>query len=526
MAIPAFVYQPPSVTVIANGPLNTIQGTQALKTILMLGTAPQGPDYPTLCSAADALNLFGNPSNYASVGYDLPLAIRLASIQRQPGSASGIRFLVCRAGVVRASIALASSGGAALTVQGIGPYAGSKGNSLAVNVQGAGAGVSAVTVYDISTLSSPLIKQQFLVSAYTLSSVQAVANAINGANPLNNPNSIIQVSAVGSGTLAATVVGSTGAQSVGGGNYAQQLTGGTDGLGTTPGGGDPNSTIPLLLNESLWTFADYIYAGFDYTAVASAVNTHLTAALAQNQFRKAILGPKAGVSFGTLSGGSYVTANQSDRIVCIGHDALYAISPITGTPTIVDGFYAAAAFAGLKASGPTQETCTKFPVSGFTSVAIPSDLIGTTNYLTQANLNSLASAGLLVFEQTLSDGLLRVRDGISTAPYAFTGGSGGVNGGINVFSQFSARDVDDAWSAAMVRALTPMLGRVFPTRSILQQAFTLACTTQAAALGSTISDYSISVQLDPASLQPLVLGNYVMPFPALHITIPTAFTIA
>jgi hypothetical protein len=304
--------------------------------------------------------------------------------------------------------------------------------------------------------------------------------------------------------------------------YGQQLISGTDGLGANSSDG----TIAPLLAASLWAFADYIYAGFDYSAIAPTILTHIQSALLQNQFRKAVLGPKSGVTYGTLTSGTYVSGNTSDRIVCIGHDSVYTVSPITGNPTIVDGFYAAAAFAGLKAAGPTQETCTKFAIGGFTGVVTPTDLVASTNGLTQAQLNLLAGSGLLVFEQTLADGALRIRDSITTAPYAFTGGSGGVNGGINVFSQFSARDIDDAWSNAMVQALTPMLGRVFPSQSILQQAFTLACTSAAAALGNTIGGYSISVQLSPTTNQPTVVGNYTMPFPVLNITIPTAFTIA
>lgn len=522
MPIPAYTYAPPGITVVANGALNTMQGNSPLKTILMLGTAPTGPDYPTLCSASDALALYGNPSSYTTVGYDLPLAIRLASIQRQPGVNNGVQFLVCRAGVTRASIALSTTSGSGITVQGIGPYAGSKGANLAVNVQVTSGNVTAITVYDITSVSAPVIKQQFVHgSNANLSSLQLIANTINGANRLNNPNSIIQVSAVGTQPLIATAVGAVGAVALGS-TYVQQLTGGTDGLGATAS----DATIANLLQQSLWAYADYIYAGFDYTAIAPTILAHINNALLQNQFRKAILGPAAGVQFGTMSGGTYTTANSSDRIVCIGHDSLYATNPVTGNSTILDGFYGAAAFAGLKATGPTQETCTKFALAGFSGVATPFDLVAGTNYLSQAQLNTLASSGLLVFEQTLADGALRVRDAITTAPYAFTGGSNGVNGGVNVFSQFSARDIDDAWSNAMVQALTPMLGRVFPSTSLLQQAFTLACTQQAAALGSTIVDYSISVQLDPNTLQPLVVGNYTMPFPALHITIPTAFTIA
>jgi hypothetical protein len=522
MAIPAFTYAPPAVTVIANGPLNTLQGTSPLKTILMIGTAPQGPDYPTLCNASDALTLFGSPSNYQSVGYDLPLAIRLASIQRQPSANAGVSFLVCRAGVTRASITAATVSGTAFTIQGIGAYAGSKGNNLAYNVQVTSGVVTAITVYDVTISGSPILKQQYLGTSYNLTTSQNIANAINGANPLNSPNSIIQVSAVGVGVPVTTVVGSTGAVLISSGLYAQKLSGGSDGLGTT----SSDTSIAFLLNQSLSYAVDYIYAGWDYTTIAPTISNHISAALLQNQFRKAVLGPAAGTTFGTMSGGSYTTANSSDRIVCIGHDSFYINNPITGGQTIVDGFYAAAAFAGLKATGPTQETCTKFPISGFRGVAIPSDLVTTTNYLTQANLNLLAQQGLLVFEQTLNDNLLRIRDAITTAPYAFTGGSSGVNGGINVFSQFSARDIDDAWSNAMVQALTPMLGRVFPSKSLLQQAFTLACTSRAAALGSTIVDYAISVALDPATNQPMVTGNYTMPYPALMIQIPTAFTIA
>jgi hypothetical protein len=349
--------------------------------------------------------------------------------------------------------------------------------------------------------------------------------AINGANPLNNPASIAQVGSLNNTvSLQATTVSTPGAILLNTNQYVQRLSGGSDGLGCTPAN-DSNGTIPALLSNSLWTYADYMYAGFDAATIAPALLTHITAALAQNQYRKCILGPQAGTSYGSLSS-SYFTAYQSDRIVLIGHDALYGISPVTGKTTIFDGFYAAAAFAGLKACGPTQETCTKYPITGFTGVAIPQDLVGSTGFMSQSQLNALATAGCLVFEQTMADNLLRVRDAITTAPYAFTGGSNGVNGGINVFSQFCARDVDDAWSGAMVRALTPMMGRVFPTVAMLQQSFTAACTAQAAALGSAIGDYNFQVTLNPSTYQPTVVGNYTLNWPALSIIIPTAFTLA
>lgn len=496
-------YQPPTITVTAQGPQTQLIGGIAGKTLLLLGTAPKGPDVPVLINPGQLAQYFGDPAAVASVGHTIPLGGLFAYGQRQPVSNSAYNLLVCRVGVTRATIPVpGQTTGTSFNVVGIGRYAGSAGN-----YSGAGATsglnvavtVAATVVTQIQILDGAVVLQTFANTSYDLTSNAKIQAAINGANPINNPGSIVQVT----GALGANLPAAAA---------SLQLAGGADGLGTAVG----DASVATALANSLAFSADYIWAGFDANAVAATLSAHITAALGANQFRKAIVGPKLGTTFGSLSS-SYNNMNSS-RIVCIGHDAAFATNPATGTLTIVDGIYLAAAYAGLKAVGPTEETATGYPITGFSGLALPSDK---TSPLSQADLNSLAGAGLLVFEQRASSALLTVRDAITTAPYTLSTNSNAVN----PFSQFNVQDIDDAVTLALIGAVSPFKGRPADSLPRLVTQLQAACLSALGRLGSTINGVnSVVVVVDPNTLVYSITCSYITRYPILSISIITQFT--
>jgi|GEM_PF-4002508 len=488
-------YAPPSVTVISQGASQQLIGGVPGKTLLLLGTAPKGPDTPVLIPLAQLASIFGDPGQATSTGYSIPLGGYYASIQRQPTTNSAYNLLVCRTGVTRATAAVvAQTSGTSFNLVGIGMFAGSAGNALKLTVT-----VAATVVTQIQILNGTTVLQTYANTSYDLTSNAKIQAAINGANPLNNPGSAVQVTGALGANIPAAVVN-------------QALAGGADGLGTAAG----DASVAAALANSLAFSVDYIWAGFDASTISGALSSHITAALSINQFRKAILGPALGTTFASLST-SYNNMNSS-RFVCIGHDGAFAVNPATGTTTIYDGIYLAAAYAGLKAVGPTEETATRFPIAGFSGLAIPSDK---TAPLQTTDLNLLAAAGLLVFEQPASSALLLVRDAVSTAPYTL-----GTNSNlVNPFYQFNVQDIDDAVSLVTVAAVSPFKGRPSPNLATLTTQLQAAVRAGLARLGSTINGVnSVTVSVDPNTLIYAVTVSYITRFPITTISIVTSFT--
>lgn len=518
----SITYSPPGVTVQTLGAQTLLTSGPSPTTILMLGTAPTGPDYPVLVDPATAVNLFGNPADVKTVGYTLPLAMFFANAQSQPSGTGPIQFLVCRAGVTRATVNIKDQAASknAIQLAAIGAYAGSKGNNLTVTVTLNGSAVSSITIYDSTVPSSPVQLQAFYATQYDLSSNQAIANAINGANPLNNPNSVVRASVPDNtagllGAASGLAWGSNGGVTV------------TAGSGDGKGCAYNDSSIATLLAQSMWAHADYVWAGWDAGQVgssSSALASHITNAVAANDFRKVILGPVMGTSYDTLSGGSY-PVQSSTRFACVGHDAARAINPITGLLSAYDGYYLAAAIAGLKACGNPAETCDGFTVNGFVDLVQPTRNSGANTPLTTAEKNLLASpsptsGGFLVLDTNTNGSGLTVRDFLSTAVYQS-------NGAINPFSQFSIQDIDDNVSEVVIAAVLPFKGRPAPSVNALQAQIQTAVTL---ALNSLVSKgiingiNSVSVTFDTSTLIPTVNLSYVTRYPILHINIVTSFS--
>ena len=499
------LYAAPSITVAANGAQSLLASGNNITTVMVVGTAPQGPDYPVVVDPGRAVSMFGNPASALTVGYTLPFGMSLINAQRQQTSNGSIQFLVCRVGVVRSTIILKEFTGAsmALTLQGIGPYAGSAGNNLSVTVVSTGAS-NPVSVQSITILNGSTQLQQFTSTTYDLSSPAKIAAAINGANPLTNPGSIIQVTAyAGTATFLPASI-SAAIWSTNGG------TSGSDGKNTLA----TDASVTTAMNNSLWTHADFEWYGWDAAQVnsGSALSSHLNSAQSTfNEFRTAYVGPAYGTSWTTLTT-TYQTFN-SQRIVCIGQDGGYGLNPANGTITILDGFYLAAAACGLKAVGPVAETTTGMAIAGFSTIS-------TTNagaLLTPTDLNNLGGLGYLVFEQRQS-GALYVRDALTTAPYS-------INNSINPFSQVNVCVIDDAVSNVLVRAVTAFKGR--PSSSLTNQIAQIqnACVTALGSLGSTINGInSVVITVDPNTLIPTVNVSYITRYPYLQIAIVTSYS--
>ena len=413
------------------------------------------------------------------------------------------------AGIASAQTTAGAVSGTCFTLQGVGAYAGSAGNALRVGITTAASRVTGIVFTNNAT--GVVVQQLLDVSnggAYDLSTNAKIVQAIQSANPLTSINSVVTATLGTSVTVPVVVV-------------AQAFTGGADGKGTPY----TDQTFGVsgsggLLDQSLWTNADYITSGFDGGAHAPVLLAHTTTALAQNQFRKMILGPVAGTLFGTsgLSGTTYLTSGlQTSRLSMMGHDAAYGPHPALGTNYAFDGFYLAAAFAGLKACGGPEQTCVGMSLAGLSSIAMAPDL---TAALTVAQQNTLAGVGYLVFEQPYGNAAMTVRDAITAAPYQSP-----TTGGINPFYQLNVQDIDDTVALNLIRAIQPFKAK--PRGSIEEQngLIQAAAQTGLRLCGAAINGVNtVIVSTDPSTLVTTVAVSYITRYPLLQIVIPTSFS--
>ncbi len=468
----------------------------AANTVLALFTAPQGPDTPTLFSPAQGGQLYGVPSSPASVGYTGPLGISILGQQSQTARSSPINIMGCRTNVTRAQ---ATVGG--LTIQGVGLYAGSKGNSLAVQYAVTGGAITAVTIVDTSQANAPVLT---ITSAQAnLSSWALIQLAINGAQPVGNLASVVYVSAVAGATAyPGTTIAAPGTS----------LTGGID----NNGGGASDPTVASLLNQSLPFRADYVWAGFDAAAIAPALLTHFAAAQAANQYRYATLGPAAGTSYTSLSG-SYTTPFLSDTLQCLAPD-LGILGPGSSTPGgvggVVDGFYLAAAVSALKATGRRRVTCNKNqPLAGFVGFGHT----GLAGAPTPPQAQALGQAGTVVLRQAINGGPITIADNITTTPEYPAGSSQ-----INLFYQVSMRDVDNAVKSDLYQAVDPFSGQARLDSASDVADITYAIDRAVSQMGDNINGYGpngIQLSVNPTTGNPQAAVNLLYPFPYGEIDI-------
>jgi hypothetical protein len=298
-------------------------------------------------------------------------------------------------------------------------------------------GVQAVIIRDLITNQTV---QQLSGGQYDLSTPQKIFAAFQSANPAGAPGSIVQPY-----NLAASPVMPIA------GTYA--FAGGTDGAQISTPAGDTNGTIAYqlgVLAGGAFGLVDFICSEYDAAQVLGAVQTFIGAALPNNLYPKAVLGPSVGTSVSTLTGGTYQTAN-SDRVVFVGHDMLTGTNPTN--PALlgsVDGPYIAAAIAGLKAAMTAEVNLYNQPLAGVGNNP-PMDS-GTGAYLSTSQLNQLAGAGFTVLAFNPQAGRNTIRDLISTAAQVDQYGQP------NRFMYFSERDAFDELAKALIVAFTPLLG--------------------------------------------------------------------
>jgi len=470
-------------------------GTGA-NTVAALFTAPQGPDVPTIFSPAQGGQLYGVPSSSASSGYSGPLGISILGSQSQTTRSSPINILGMRTNVTRAS---ATVGG--LTVQGVGLYAGSKGNSLAVQYTVVGGAVTSVTVVDTSNANAPVLT--ITNTQANLTSWLNIQLAINGAQPTANPASVVYISAINTATaypgLAVAAPGTS-------------LIGGVD----NNGGGAADATVASLLSQSLAFHAPYLWAGFDAAAIAAALLAHFTAAQAANEFRYATLGPAAGTVYSSLSG-VYTTSFLADTMQNVGHD-LAVLPTGSSTPSgnggVVDGFYLAAAVCALKATGRRRVTCNKNqPIAGFAGFGNT----GVVGGLTPPQQDALGQVGNVVLRQGNNGGPITIRDNITTTPEYPAGSSQ-----VNIFYQVSMRDVDNSVKYDLYQAVDPLSGQARLDSATDVADITYAINTAVAQMGDTVNGFgpnNIQLSINPTTGNPQAAVNLLYPFPYGEIDI-------
>ena len=487
------VYQSPSISVSTVGATTALVPGPQPTTILTLATFPKGPDYPVIITPDQAAATFGDPTVSSSVGYTGPWGLQMISQQQQAAVTSPIQFLVCRVGVTRGTLILAATAGPGVTLAALGKYAGSASANLKASVVGTGS--SQV----ISLIDGPTGRtlQVFAATQYDLSSNQAIANAINGANPPWNPASLVSATP-GAGTGGLTVAAATA------------FSAGTDGKGASS---TDASIAPLLLN-SLWAHADYIWAGYDAALISTPLLSHIATATSQAELRRAILGPAAGTTFAALST-TYNTL-QSARCAVMAHDAIFARNPVTGALGQTDGWMLAAAYAGMKACSGVAATCVGQAPVGVGGIAVPTDLTGLP---TPAQLQTLGGAGLLYFKQPSGQSQPTVGDDMTTAPYL-------TNNQVNPFYHLNVQSIDDTVLATAVAATTPFNGQPMGSFALLRDGVQSAVKTGVQALTGSVHNGVNTVQttLDPSTNAPNTQISYLTKWPFGQMMIQSGFT--
>lgn len=501
-------YSLPFTQINSQGALTQLVGGLSPTTIKFVGTSYKGPDVPTLISATDFVSTFGDPALSASFGHTLPYALSLAAIQRSRTGYSPWNALCLRIGVTRGVATLFDTGGstAAISLQAVGPYAGSASQYLSYITTNT-AGVVTLSFFDTRTGST---LQTFTSSQYNLTSNSSIVAALNGANPTTDPQSIVFASL------------ETPVDFVLLGANMGVFSTGNDGLGTLP----TSPTIAPLLSASLLYSADYIWAGFDAaTAWTAFVGAHIAAAIPSNQRLKFVGGPAALTTSASLraTSGGYNTINSAAAQV-IGHDVFLGAPPASpmfpgprnGQPGWSwDGFMAAAALVGLCASSPVAQTNVGDVLSGFSGVGVPPDNGGFP--LGQQALTAIAGNGFAVFTTVHAPAKL---NDLSTAPPL-------VNGATNPAARFNLKKIDDMVSKTLAAAVSPYLSDPMPPSNRLIARLTRSADN---ALATLVSDDVINgfpgcgVSIDPSTLAITVSASYITRWGPEQIIVNTGYT--
>ena len=517
-------YAAPGVQVIQSAPPTIPPPNIGAEVVMILGRAPKGPRHLVYCTAAQAQNLFGSDGGnlltggFQATGYDIPTAIRLISIQRNPSGNSPINFLVGRVGVAPASLVVKDRTPVTplpcFTLYGEGQYAGTYGANLAVGITLDGSNnVILLDIMDISAgVGSPVLLQRFNSISSNLTSNASIVAAINSANPINQPASI--VSAIIAGGTPTTPAGLVTPTAFSGGAP-------NDGKAATWADG----TVAGLLAESLSYPLDWLWAGFDAALCASNIQANQELALANNNvYYRTVLGPAMGTTYASLST-TYINAiTASERVSLVMHDSVFIPNPTSGVPEQRGGPLLAAIVIGMKASGPNNDAAINTPLQGITGIAPAPDNNGLPLSAAQRAALALPSgstsqSGGIVAWQDPADNGIKLIDTLTTAPYL-------VNGGKNVFGQLFATHTNDNFNTAVVKATKPFVGRSAPSISKLQQNLVGSAQTQTSQLIGGVSNIGITAPIDQTTGQPVLNASYALVSPLLNANINTSFVIA
>jgi hypothetical protein len=298
-------------------------------------------------------------------------------------------------------------------------------------------GIQSIAIYDTVAQRNVQVLSN---GQYDLSTPQKVYAAINNANPPNLASSVVQPF-----NLAASPNMPVAS--------SYPFSGGNDGAAISPATGqDPAGTIAAQLSQlatGVLGPVDFMTSEYDAFTVLGSIQTFIGQALPYNLFPKAYLGPAASTPYATLAAG-YQTAN-SDRVLYIGHDSLAGANPVSpGLYGSVDGPYAAAGIAGLKAVTSAEFNLYNLPLAGLGNVP-PTDA-GTGVYLSASQLNTLAGAGFTVMAYNPQLGRVVIRDLVTTAAQTDQWGQP------NRFMWASERDCFDELAKQLVIGLTPLVG--------------------------------------------------------------------
>lgn len=433
-----------------------IQGPTPIKTIGIVGDSYKGSDHATVLSLSDAMKYYGVPTyNYLSsvgpqsVGAKIPFALMMLSKVAQMPNAQQFNVCVMAAGKVNATATFTGSPGFVFVATG--QYAGTAGTHLSMTINGSSGTVSSITVTD--TRGSGTVVQSFVAypnGPYDLSTPTAIANAINGANPIDNPNSIIRCSVIGviPGSLPAT--------------QAFANVSASDGVGATA----TDSTIQTLLTESLAFDIDYIVPLWDFATFINGNGflSYASAAAAQLADRMYVGGPDSSMTYTSLSGGGgsaySSTMAKSQKYNVWGVPPVVITDPVTGVPTARDPYWFGLLMAAFKAAYSPQNTLDQLQVPGVSGFAGWPDHIG---FLQDSDLQAIGAGGFATATQRNAQTGVYVEDNLSFAPYSLDGQN------INVFYQFSIADQDHYVAKTVIAACRAWKGQTGMGNTVIAQ---------------------------------------------------------
>lgn len=288
-----------------------------------------------------------------------------------------------------------SSKGTVATLQGVGQYAGSAGNNLAVTVAASTAYPSAAKVTITNTATSTVL---------------AIYDNITSGSALFGASE-------GDITIAAQIGASTNVPAT---LSITNLAGGADGLTAAPGQSpDPVAASLSLLFSGLVAAPRYLCALWDASAVETDVQAALTAAITPSS---SVATPMPCIAYlGSALGGTITTITTlassltSPTIQLWGLPGGRRRDPALNADRSFDGFYVAATKMALKAALPVQHSLIGQTLPGWSGNS-PITVGGITRPPTLADVSALGAVGASYGLSGPGYAGLQIVDSVTTAP--------------------------------------------------------------------------------------------------------------